>query len=122
MTGAAQNTIRRLLADVGAACAEYRNKALRNLSCKRVQCDEIWSFVYIKAKNEGMAPAAPEGAGDAWTWTSLCADIKLVPCWMIGRRDGGIAYEFMQDLASRLSNRVQLTTDGHKVYLAVCRT
>ena len=117
MTGAAKNTVVKLLADVGAACAEYQDKALRNLPCKRVQCDEIWSFVYAKAKNVPTAKAAPEGAGDAWTWTALCADTKLVPCWMIGPRDGGIAYEFMQDLASRLSNRVQLTTDGHKAYL-----
>jgi IS1 family transposase len=117
MTGAAKNTVVKLLADVGAACAEYQDKALRNLPCKRLQCDEIWSFVYAKAKNVQTAKAAPEGAGDAWTWTALCADTKLVPCWMIGPRDGGIAYDFMQDLASRLSNRVQLTTDGHKAYL-----
>ena len=117
MTGAAKNTVVKLLADVGAACAEYQDKTLRNLPCKRVQCDEIWSFVYAKAKNVPAAKAAPEGAGDAWTWTALCADTKLVPCWMIGPRDGGIAYDFVQDLASRLSNRVQLTTDGHKAYL-----
>jgi IS1 family transposase len=117
MTGAAKNTVVKLLADVGAACAAYQDKTLRNLPCKRVQCDEIWSFVYAKAKNVPTAKAAPEGAGDAWTWTALCADTKLIAAWMIGPRDGGIAYDFMRDLAGRLANRVQLTTDGHKAYL-----
>lgn len=117
MTGAAKNTVVKLLADVGAACAAYQDKALRNLPCKRLQCDEIWSFVYAKAKNVPTAKAAPEGAGDAWTWTAICADTKLVAAWAIGPRDGGIAYDFMQDLAGRLANRVQLTTDGHKAYL-----
>ncbi len=115
MTGAAKNTVVKLLADVGAACTAYEDRALRNLPCKRLQCNEIWSFVYAKAKS--VPKAAPEGAGDAWTWTALDADAKLVPCWMIGPRDGGIACEFMQDLAGRLANRVQLTTDGHKAYL-----
>lgn len=117
MTGAAKNTVVKLLADVGAACAAYQASALRNLPCKRVQCDEIWSFVYAKAKNVSAAKAAPEGAGDAWTWTAIDAETKLIAAWMVGARDGGIAYEFMQDLAGRLSNRVQLTTDGHKAYL-----
>lgn len=117
MTGAAKNTVVKLLADVGAACSAYQDKALRNLPCKRVQCDEIWSFVYAKQKNVETAKAAPEGAGDAWTWTAICADTKLIVAWMIGPRDGGIAYDFMQDLAGRLANRVQLTTDGHKAYL-----
>lgn len=117
MTGAAKNTVVKLLADVGAACAEYQDKTLRNLPCRRLQADEIWSFVYAKQKNVPTAKAAPEGAGDAWTWTALCADTKLVAAWMIGPRDGGIAYEFMHDLAGRLANRVQLTTDGHKAYL-----
>lgn len=117
MTGAAKNTVVKLLADVGAACAAYQDKALRNLPCKRIQCDEIWSFVYAKQKNVADAKAAPEGAGDAWTWTAIDADTKLVASWMIGPRDGGIAYDFMQDLAGRLASRVQLTTDGHKAYL-----
>jgi len=117
MTGAAKNTVVKLLADVGAACAEYQDKTLRNLSCKRLQCDEIWSFVYAKARNVERAKAAPEGAGDAWTWTAIDADTKLIPCWMIGGRDAGYALEFMNDLASRLSHRVQLTTDGHHAYL-----
>lgn len=117
MTGAAKNTVVKLLADVGAACAEYQDRTLRNLPCRRIQCDEIWSFVYAKQKNVPTAVAAPEGAGDAWTWTALCADTKLIAGWMVGPRDGGIAFEFMQDLAGRLANRVQLTTDGHKAYL-----
>jgi len=117
MTGAAKNTVAKLLADVGAACAAYQDRTMRNLPCKRIQCDEIWSFVYAKQKNVKTAKAAPEGAGDAWTWTALCADTKLIPCWMIGPRDGGIAYDFMQDVAGRLANRVQLTTDGLKAYL-----
>jgi IS1 family transposase len=117
MTGAAKNTVVKLLADVGAACAAYQDKTLRNLPCKRLQCDEIWSFVYAKAKNVPTAKAAPEGAGDAWTWTAIDADTKLVAAWMIGPRDSGVAYDFMQDLAGRLANRVQLTTDGLKAYL-----
>ncbi|MFZ0498661.1 MAG: IS1 family transposase [Steroidobacteraceae bacterium] len=117
MTGAAKNTVVKLLADVGAACAAYQDKALRNLPCKRLQCDEIWSFVYAKAKNVPTAKAAPAGAGDAWTWTAIDADTKLIAAWMIGPRDSGVAYDFMQDLAARLANRVQLTTDGLKAYL-----
>jgi len=117
MTGAAKNTVVKLLAGVGAGCAAYQDNALRNLPCKRIQCDEIWSFVYAKQKNVAEAKAAPEGAGDAWTWTAIDADTKLIAAWMIGPRDGGIAYDFMQDLAGRLASRVQLTTDGHKAYL-----
>jgi len=117
MTGAAKNTVVKLLADVGAACAEYQDKALRNLPCKRVQCDEIWSFVYAKERNVATAKTAPDGAGDAWTWTAICADTKLVINWAVGPRDTGMAYEFMHDLAGRLANRVQLTTDGLKPYL-----
>jgi IS1 family transposase len=117
MTGAAKNTVVKLLAEVGAACAAYQDFALRNLPCKRIQCDEIWSFVYAKQKNLPTAVAAPEGAGDAWTWTAMDADTKLVPCWIIGPRDARSAHEFMHDLADRLVHRVQLTTDGHHPYL-----
>lgn len=117
MTGAAKNTVVKLLADVGAGCAAYQDKTMRNLSCKRLQCDEIWSFVYAKARNVAHAKAAPEGAGDAWTWTAIDADTKLVPCWMIGGRDAGYAHDFLTDLESRLSHRVQLTTDGLHAYL-----
>ena len=94
------------------------NRTLVNLTCKRVQCDEIWSFVYAKAKN--VTPEIAEkvqGAGDVWTWVAMDADTKLVASWLVAGRDAGSAYEFMQDLAKRLSNRVQLTTDGHRAYL-----
>lgn len=117
MTGAAKNTVVKLLADVGAACAAYQDKTLRNLPCKRVECDEIWSFVYAKQKNVKGAKAAPDGAGDAWTWTALCADTKLIAGWMVGSRDAGAAFEFMEDLKGRLTNMTQLTTDGHHAYL-----
>jgi IS1 family transposase len=118
MTGVAKNTVVKLLADVGAACAEYQDKTLRNLPCKRLQCDEIWSFVYAKEKNVRTAKAAPQGAGDAWTWTAIDADTKLIAGWIIGPRDGWVAYDFMNDLVGRLANRVQLTTDGHHAYLS----
>ena len=106
----------KLLADLGAACSEYQDKAFRNLSCKRIQCDEIWSFVGSKEKNTSNEKKA-QGWGDAWTWVALDADTKLVPTWFIGTRDASAAYHFMHDLAERLTNRVQLTTDGHKAYL-----
>jgi IS1 family transposase len=117
MTGVSQNTIFKLLADLGTACTEYQDKAFRNLNCKRIQCDEIWSFVGAKAKNTTPEMKAEKGYGDIWTWVAMDADSKLVPCWSVGSRDGLTAYEFISDLASRLSNRVQLTTDGHKPYL-----
>ena len=117
MTGVARMTVEKLLRDLGAACSRYQDEHLRNLTCKRIECDEIWSFVYAKAKNVKRAKAAPDWAGDVWTWVALDADSKLVPCWMIGPRDLGAAYTFMHDLAERLSHRVQLTTDGHKPYL-----
>lgn len=114
MTGAAKGTVLKLLADLGAVCSEYQDKALRNLTCKRIECDETWSFCGAKQKNVAKGAA---GVGDVWTWTAICADTKLVPSWMIGGRDGEYAKEFIADLASRLTNRVQLTTDGHKAYL-----
>src|SRR5690348_9542201 len=114
ITGAAKATVLKLLADVGQACAEYQDKALHNLPCKRVQCDEIWSFVGAKQKNVNQGAA---GYGDVWTWTAICADTKLIASWMVGSRDGEAARMFMADLAPRLANRVQLTTDGHRVYL-----
>ena len=118
MTGVAKNTIVKLLVDLGAACAKYQDEHLRNLPCKRVQCDEIWSWVYAKAKN--VTPAIAENhahAGDVWTWTAIDADTKLVPSWLVGTRDLDSAYTFMHDLADRMANRVQLTTDGHRAYL-----
>jgi IS1 family transposase len=114
ITGAAKATVLKLLADVGAACAEYQNKTLVSLPCKRVQCDEIWSFVGAKQKNVAQGAA---GYGDVWTWTAICADTKLIAAWMVGSRDGEAASAFIADLAPRLANRVQLTTDGHKAYL-----
>jgi len=117
MTGASKVTILKLLADLGKACAEYQEKALRNLTCKRIQCDELWSFCYAKDKNVPEEKRGQFGFGDVWTWVALCADTKLVVTWAIGTRGAGTAYEFMHDLAARLANRVQLTTDGHRVYL-----
>lgn len=117
MTGIHRTTIMKLLADLGTACSAYQDKVFRNLPCKRIQCDEIWSFVYAKEKN--CTPAMKEdGAGDCWTWVAMDADTKLVPCWLVGTRDAGCAYHFIHNLADRLANRVQLTTDGHKAYLS----
>jgi IS1 family transposase/predicted HTH domain antitoxin len=111
------NTVTKLLLDVGAACEKYQDETLRNLKCRRIQCDEIWAFVYAKAKNLPEKYKGAVGYGDVWTWTALDADTKLVPSWAIGRRDGFTAQAFIRDLADRLASRVQLTTDGHKVYL-----
>jgi IS1 family transposase len=116
MTGVHRTTIMKLLCDLGRACSEYQDKAFRNLSCKRVQCDEIWSFVYAKEKN-CLAEHKAKGAGDIWTWVALDPDSKLVPCWFIGQRHAGCAYHFLSDLQARLEHRVQLTTDGHGAYL-----
>lgn len=115
------NTVTKLLVDVGTACAEYQDKTLRNLPCKRIQCDEIWAFVYAKAKNADPGMKAAGQAGDVWTWTAICADTKLIACWAVGGRDAEVANVFMNDLAERLTNRVQMTTDGHGVYLTAVR-
>ena len=117
MTGAAKGTVLKLLADLGAACARYQDEKLRNLPCKRVQCDEIWSFCYAKEKNVPEKYKGKLGFGDVWTWTAVCADTKLVACWLVGERNVPYATKFMTDLASRLTHRVQLTTDGFKPYL-----
>jgi len=117
MTGIAMNTIQKLLADLGTACAEYQDKAMRNLKCKHIQCDEIWQFCYAKEKNVPVEKRGQFGYGDVWTWVALDADTKLVPSFTIGTRSGQSAKRFMDDLASRLANRVQLTTDGHRAYL-----
>lgn len=111
------NTVTKLLEDAGEACAAFHAETVKNVPAKRVQCDEIWSFCYAKAKNVATATAAPEDAGDVWTWTALDADSKLIVSWLVGGRDAGYATEFMQDVADRLANRVQLTTDGHRAYL-----
>jgi IS1 family transposase len=111
------NSVARVLVDAGTVCAKFHDENVRNVKSKRIQCDEIWSFCYAKEKNVETAKAAPEGAGDVWTWTALDADSKLIVSYLVGGRDGGSAMEFMQDVAARLANRVQLTTDGHKAYL-----
>jgi IS1 family transposase len=115
MTGVHRTTVMKLLCDLGRACSEYQDKNFRNLKSKRIQCDEIWSFVYAKEKNCPTEKKAI-GGGDAWTWVALDPDSKLVPCWLVGQRDAGCAFHFMHDLKSRLANRVQLTTDGFKPY------
>ncbi|MGD1148206.1 MAG: IS1 family transposase [Thermoanaerobaculaceae bacterium] len=117
MTGAAKNTVVKLLSELGEACAQFQDEALRSLTCRRIQADEIWSFCYAKAKNVPDEHRGEFGYGDVWTFTAIDADTKLVPAWLVGSRDGGTATEFMQDLASRLRHRVQLTTDGHTMYL-----
>lgn len=111
------NTVTKLLVDAGSACAAYHDEAVRNVTARRVQCDEIWSFCYAKAKNVSTAKSPVDGAGDVWTWTALDADSKLIVSYLVGGRDAEYAIEFMDDLRSRLANRVQLTTDGHKAYL-----
>lgn len=111
------NTVSKLLIDAGLACARFHDTAVRNVKAQRVQCDEIWSFCYAKAKNVPTAKAAPEGAGDVWTWTALDSGSKMIVSYLIGGRDGEYALAFIEDLRSRLATRVQLTTDGHKAYL-----
>jgi IS1 family transposase len=117
MTGVARNTVTKLLVDLGTACSEYQDRTLKNLSCKRLQLDEIWSFVYAKAKNVPAERAGEFGVGDVWTWTAIDAESKLIPSWMVGTRDGDAARAFVSDLAGRLASRVQITTDGHSAYL-----
>lgn len=118
MTGVSKNTITKLLTELGAKCAEYLDKALVNLNCKRIECDEIWSFCYAKEKNVPEQFRGAFGYGDVWTWTAMDAESKLIVSWLVGGRDAGTAYSFMDDLAKRLAHRVQLTTDGHRAYLS----
>ena len=118
MADVAVNTVIKLLADLGAACLDYQDAVMVNLPCQRLQCDEIWSFVYSKARNVPDEHKGEFGYGDVWTWTAIDADTKLVPCWYVGARDGRAAYHFIKDLAGRMANRMQLTTDGHTPYLA----
>jgi IS1 family transposase len=117
MTGVAKNTIAKLLLELGDACSRYQDEHLRDLNCLRLQCDEIWSFVGAKDKNVPTERIGEFGIGSVWTWTCIDADSKLIPSWRVSTRDGGAAYEFMLDVASRMRNRVQLTTDGHAPYL-----
>ncbi len=115
--GVSINTVTKLLADAGRACAEYHDLHVRNVPSRRVQCDEIWSFVYAKQKNVPHAKAAPHQAGEVWTWTAIDADSKLILAWEVGDRSGKTAGEFMGNVSGRLANRVQLTTDGNNAYL-----
>ena len=116
-TGASKNTVAKLLIDAGKACAAYHDANVRNVKAARVQVDEIWSFTYAKQRNVGTAKDAPEWAGDTWTWTAIDADSKLIVSYLVGGRDAEYAMWFMDDLAARLANRVQLTSDGHRAYL-----
>jgi IS1 family transposase len=111
------NTVDKLLVDAGKACVQFHDRTVHGVKSSKVQCDEIWSFCYAKAKNVKTAKAAPEGAGDVWTWTALDSVSKLIVTWMVGGRDAGYAVEFIGDLKRRLATRVQLTTDGLRVYL-----
>jgi IS1 family transposase len=117
MTDTAKGTVLKLLVDLGRACESYQRDVLVNLPCKRIQCDEIWSFVGCKQKNVPEEKRQRAGLGDIWTWTALDADTKLMVSWFVGGRDLAFAEVFMRDVASRLANRVQLTTDGHVAYL-----
>ncbi|MGY3622988.1 IS1 family transposase [Bradyrhizobium sp. USDA 10063] len=117
VTGVSINTVSKLLIDAGLACATFHDKTVRNVAAKAVQCDEIWSFSYAKEKNVKFAKAAPEAAGDVWTWTAIDAESKLIVSWHVGDRSQQTGVAFMGDLKARLANRVQLTTDGHKAYL-----
>ena len=111
------NTVTKLLVDAGKACAAYHNEKVRNVKATRVQCDEIWSFCYAKDKNIPTAKAAPQDAGDVWTWTALDSTSKMILSYELGDRSAATALDFMTDLKLRLANRVQLTTDGHRAYL-----
>lgn len=110
------NTVTKLLVDAGSACAAYQDQALRNLPCKRIQVDEIWSFVYAKERNVPEDRKGEFGVGDVWTWTSICADTKLVPSWLVSDRSREAAVEFLGDLQGRVAQRIQLTSDGHHAY------
>lgn len=116
ITGITKKAISRLLVDIGEVCRSYQDEHFRDLSCRRLQLDEIWSFCGAKEKNAKPEKKA-NGWGDVWTWTAIDADTKLIPSWLIGKRDAGCATEFVQDLAARLKHRVQITTDGHRPYL-----
>jgi IS1 family transposase len=111
------NTVTKILIDAGKACAEFHDKNVRNVSAKRVQADEIWSFCYAKDKTLSSAVSAPAGAGSVWTWTGIDPETKLIVSCLVGGRDAAYAMEFMEDMKARLSTRVQLSTDGHKPYL-----
>ena len=111
------NTVTKLLVDAGETCLVMHDELVRDVKASKVQCDEIWSFCYAKQKNVEDAKAAPEMAGDVWTWTAIEADTKLIVSYFVGDRSGQSAMVLMDDLRERIVNRVQITTDGHKAYL-----
>ena len=111
------NTVVKLLIDAGRVCADLHAELVQGVTASRIQCDEVCSFTYAKQKNVAKSKAAPAQAGDTWTWTALDSDSKLIVSWLVGGRDSEYALALMDDLRSRLANRVQLTTDGHKAYL-----
>ena len=117
VTGVSKTAVLKLLADVGEACAAYQDRVMRNLTCKKLQCDEIWAFCYSKQRSVQKNKRQVEGAGDVYTWTAIDAETKLIPCWHVGKRNSESAKVFMDDLAPRMAGRVQLTTDGFKAYL-----
>ena len=117
LTGVSKNTVTKLLIDAGKACAVYHDENVRNVEARRVQVDEIWSFVYAKQRNVATAKRLDLAYGDVWTWTGIDADSKLILSYLVGGRDSDYAIAFMDDLSSRLANRVQLTSDGHRAYL-----
>jgi IS1 family transposase len=117
MMDVSKDTVAKLSLELGEACIRYMDETLRDLPCKRLQVDEVWAFCYAKSKNVPAEKKGTFGFGDLWAFTAVCAETKLIPCFLVGSRDSGSATEFMQDLAGRLTNRVQLTTDGHKMYL-----
>lgn len=121
IAGVSINTVTKHLIDAGMACAAFHGQVVREVPVQRVQCDKIWSFSYAKQKNVNFAKAAPEAAGDVWTWTGIDADSKLIVSWHVGDRSQYTGIAFMGDLKARLANRVQLTTDGHKAYLAAVK-
>lgn len=116
MTGAAKNTITKLLVDLGQACTDYQDQVLRDLPCKVVEADEIWAYCYSKQANVPEQFKGTPGYGDVWTYAAICADTKLVPSWLVGEQSRDDAYVFLSDLASRMANRIQLTTDGNNAY------
>ncbi|WP_428327596.1 IS1 family transposase [Mucilaginibacter sp.] len=117
ISGCSINTVTKLLVDTGKACQNFHDETVHGLNSKRIEADEIWSFVYSKQRNVEKNVVEVEGAGDVWTWTAIDADSKMIVSWFVGDRDAQSAYTFMSDVKSRLNNRVQLTTDGHKAYL-----
>src|ERR1700677_1434106 len=117
LTGAAKKTVERMLVSAGTACAAFMDKTMRNLPCKVLQVDELWSFTHCKQANVPKQIQDADGIGDTWTWIALDSDTKLIPCFHVGKRDATDAYKFISDLAGRLANRVHLTSDGNKAYL-----